>query len=193
MKTSDWLATKLAIFTGLLTSVAYMLYNVGILFGDTHPNVSSWFVWAFITVLNFTSYQSMTGDWVKSLLPTTNSIMCILTALLALPVGSFRSLEQIDIVCFVIGVIAGLLWITSKRSAVAQIILNIAIAVGGIPTIVGMINGTHREPWLPWLIWSVTYVLQYLVVKFRSGKGLDFLYAINCIVMHSAVFVLALT
>lgn len=192
MKTHDDSATTLAIFTGVLASIAYALYNAYSLFGDAHPNVSSWFVWAFITILNFTSYRSMTGDWVKSALPTINSLLCIVTALIALRTGSFMELTRIDATCLIIGIFAGMLWITSKRPSAAQVILNVAIFVGGIPTIVSMITSSHREPWLPWLIWSATYILHYRIVKARSGKGLDFLYAINCTILHSAVFVLAI-
>ena len=68
MKTNEEKSRMLALIAGLLSVTAFALYNWRNLVGEARPNVSSWAVWAFITVLNFTSYKKLTGDWVKSLL-----------------------------------------------------------------------------------------------------------------------------
>jgi hypothetical protein len=198
LKTNEEKSRTLALIAGLLSVMAFVLYNWKNLVGATHPNVSSWAVWAFITILNFTSYKKLTGDWVKSLLPTANAVMCILTALLALRTGSFRSLSGIDQLCLLIGIIAGLCWWIFKSKDYAetlvQILLEVAIVVGFIPTIVEAVNNPSSEPWMSWLLWTVSFGTQYFVVKLTwRGKLIDFLYPVNMFLFHGVVFVFALS
>jgi hypothetical protein len=165
--------------------------------GATHPNLSSWAVWAFITILNFTSYKKLTGDWVKSLLPTANAVMCILTALLALRTGSFRSLSTTDQMCLLTGILAGYCWWGFKSKdfaeALVQVILEVAIVIGFVPTIVGAIHNPSSEPWFSWLLWTMSYLIQFFVVKTTwRGKLIDFLYPVNMFLFHGAVFVITL-
>jgi len=182
-----------AILAGCLSVLAFVLYNSRNIAGGTHPNISSWAVWASITVLNFTSYKKLTGDWVKSILPTANSAMCVATALLALHTGSVRSLGGIDQTCFLLGVIAGVCWWIFKSASFAQIILQVAIVVGFIPTLTGAWNKPSSEPALSWCLWVGAFIAQYFAVKFTwGGKRIEFLYPVNMTVFHSAVFLLAL-
>ncbi len=150
MKTNEEKSRGLAALASFLSIAAFVLYNWKTFVGQTHPNVSSWGVWAFITILNFTSYKKLTNDWVKSVLPTGNAVMCILTALLALRTGSsFRALNSIDQVCLLIGICAGACWWIFKSKDFAetlvQIILEVAIVIGFIPTIIGVIHNPDAE------------------------------------------------
>jgi len=177
--------------------MAYVLYNWKNLAGATHPNVSSWMVWSFITILNFTSYKKLTGDWVKSLLPTASAVMCILTAVLAFRTGSFCSLSGTDLVCLLIGIVAGLCWWIFKSKdfveTLVQIILEIALVIGFVPTLIGVTHNPPSEPWMSWLLWTSSFGTQYFVVKLTwRGKLIDFLYPVNMFLFHGAVFVLAL-
>lgn len=182
-----------AVLAGLLSILAFVLYNWKNFAGQTHPNISSWAVWACISILNFTSYRKLTGDWVKSVLPTTNSIMCISTALLALRTGSLESLSSIDKICFCLGVVAGTSWWLFKSASFAQIILQITIVIGFIPTLVGVWGRPSSEPVLSWCLWTGAFITQYFAVMFTwSGKQIEFLYPVNMMVFHGAVFVLAL-
>lgn len=197
MKTNEEKSWMLALIAGLLSVMAFVLYNWKNLVGATHPNLSSWAVWAFITILNFTSYKKLTGDWVKGLLPTANSVMCILTVIFALRTGSFRILGSVDQLCALIGIVAGLCWWIFKSKDYAetlvQIVLEIALVIGFIPTIVGVVRNSSGEPWMSWLLWTVSFGTQCFVVKLTwKGKLIDFLYPINMFLFHSVVFVLAL-
>lgn len=170
-----------------------MLYNWKTFAGETHPNISSWSVWASITVLNFTSYKKLTGDWVKSVLPTANSVMCIVTALAALRTGSIGGLSGIDETCLLLGVIAGVSWCLFKSASFAQIILQVAIVVGFIPTLAGAWHKPSSEPAFAWCLWVVAFIAQCFTVNFTwGGKRMEFLYPVNMVVFHGAVFALAL-
>lgn len=135
----------------------------------------------------------MTGDWIKSALPTVNSALCIWTALLALLTGSIQNLNGIDWVCFLIGAAAGACWWIFKSASMAQVLLQTALVIGFVPTIAGVWHSPTIEPWLPWLLWTTSFVTQMFVVKFTwRGKLVDFLYPVNMAFFHGAVFVLAL-
>jgi hypothetical protein len=182
-----------AVLAASLSILAFVLYNLRNSAGQTHPNVSSWAVWAFITILNFTSYKKMTGDWVKSVLPTVDSAMCIITALLAFHTGSIRGLSGTDQACFWLGVTAGVGWWIFKSANFAQVLLEIALVVGFIPTFVGVWHQPSVEPYQSWFLWTGSFVAQFYTVKYTwRGAKIDFLYPVNMAVFHCAVFALAL-
>lgn len=138
----------------------------------------------------------MTGDWVKSILPTIGSVLCLTTTLISLWTGSVRALSSIDQACLALGLLAGvswwILWKTEYAEAVVQIILEIALTIGFIPTVLGIIRDPSCEPPFVWFIWSATFVLQFLVVKLRKGKMIEFLYPVNMFWLHLLVSILAL-
>lgn len=182
----------------LFSITASVLYNWNNYTGTAQANVSSWAVWSFITILNFTSYRKMTGDWVKSVLPVMNSIGCILTLLLALRHGTFRALGHTDLSCLVIGILAGICWWTFKRKSYAEVIVQIlleaALVIGFVPTIAGLLQKNSHEPFLPWAFWTASFMTQYFAVRYTwRGKYIDFLYPVNMALFHGAVLILALT
>ena len=178
-----------------------MLYNWRILAGTSHPNISSWAVWGFLTVLNFATIRSLTGDWVKSLLPAANSGMCILSAIFIFRYGSIQNLSTIDQVCFWIGAVAAIsrlvFKLTSKSTefaaSFAQVLLQISLVIGFIPTLSGTWRHPSSEPWFPWLLWTLCFSAQFFAVKFTwRGKYIDYLYPVNMALFHGAVTILAI-
>lgn len=193
MNTNEKKSRALAILAGFLSLAAYVSYNYLNTAGKASPNISSWAVWAFITILNFTSYKKMTGDWVKSALPTASSIMCIVTVITATYTGSIRALSTVDQICFWTGVLAGLGWWISKSAVLAQVLLEVALVIGFIPTITGVWHTPSGEPTISWLFWTASFATQFFVVKYTwRGKLIDFLYPVNLAIFHGAVFVLTL-
>jgi hypothetical protein len=87
-------AQLLAIFASLVHISAFLIYNKDIFKGRCNPSPVSWFIWAFMTVVNFTSYKAMNGNWIVAILPTVGSIMCISTFLF-LVFSYFKSKEKI--------------------------------------------------------------------------------------------------
>lgn len=195
MKTKEQKAWILNLANLLLCIIGYSWYCWQNVRGNTHPNVSSWTIWSFILVLNFTSYKQTTGNWRKSLFTAVNSMLVIITTLVLLILGNgtFRSLTAVDIMCIVIGVVAALGWWYFKSSRFAQIAINTAIIVGFIPTVIGVAHNPTNESWFPWFILSVTNVTQCFVIKF-TGKGgwIEYLNPVNQMIFNGLVFILAL-
>lgn len=175
---------------GTLSLVAYGSYNVRTCIGESHPNISSWAVWALLSILNFTSYRKVTGSWIKSLLPTANAIMCIVTFLCVLKTGLFRPISSFDAYCFLMGCIAVFMWLFEKTGTLAQIMLQIANFIGFIPTFIATYHHQGREPWNCWLLWTLAFTSQFIAVNSNwKGKYIEFLYPVMMIICHGIVFV----
>lgn len=192
MKIFEEKSVRYAIVASALSITASLLYNWSILSGKASPSISSWAVWLFITLLHFLNYQKVTGGWVKSLLPLVDSVLCIITTLLVFKFGSFKDLSVYEKSCFGCGVVAGVVWFVFKNASFAQVLLQVALVIGFIPTFIGILNHTTTETWLPWFLWTGTFSAQYMTVKSTpDAKKIEFLYPVNMTVFHAAVFVLA--
>lgn len=157
------------------------------------PNAASWGVWAFITILNFTSYKAMSKDWVKSLLPTLGSILCILTFVVAGFRGRLGALNIYDMLAIGVGLIASVVWWLTKSPTKAQILLNLCLFIGFIPTFISVWNRPESERIISWLLWTIMFVVQAMVVVLRwKGQKMDLLYPVNGIVLHAVIVVMLL-
>lgn len=198
MKDYKVISWRISVSASVMSLLAFFLYNSKIVSGNSQPNLGSWLVWSFVTILNFTSYRSMTGSWSKSLLPTVNSLACILTSCILIAKGyRLVFLGIIDQWCLGLGLIASLCWWVLKRKnyaeMIVQIILEIALTIGAIPTLVSVWHVSTHEPWFPWCLWAISYAIQIYVVSMSwRGKLIDFLYPVNMLFFHGLISVLAL-
>ncbi len=185
---------KFLVTTALLINVvAFVIYNWQMLIGQSAPNAASWGIWGFITILNFTSYKVMSKDWVKSLLPTLSSALCILTFVISIYRGRLEMLDVYDKTVFVAGVLAALVWWRTKSATKAQVLLQICVAIGFIPTYLSVWKNPGNEPLLEWVLWSLMFMIQIIVVKLRwRGQKMDLLYPINCAILHTTIVVIML-
>ncbi len=155
--------------------------------GVSKPNLATWTLWTFLTVLNASSYDVMSGDWVKSILPLASSVACILTFLFALYKGKLSKVDPWDGLALGIGVISALVWWYYKSATYANLIIQFSIAVSFVPTYRGVWRDPKKERALPWYIWSSAYFLSIAVVLLRWQSWHDLVYPINCLVLHAVV------
>ncbi len=178
---------------GLINVLAFGIYNWQTLQGHANPNITSWAVWGFMTLLNFTSYKAMSKDGWKSLLPTISSIQCILTFLLTLFQGQLKGLSTNDSIVLVIGITASLLWWKLKSPTVTNMMLQLGITIGFIPTLQSVWTKPQNEIALCWFLWTISFAFQTIVVILRwKGQKQDLVYPVNCLWLHLVVVLLAL-
>lgn len=128
-----------------------------------------------------------------SILPAANTFMTVLIFFFTLVTGSLRALSYIDQICFVIGIIAGLLWLIKKSTSSAQILIQIAIVIGFIPTVSNAYHSPTTELWYAWGLWTISFVAQFFAVKYVwKGKYIEFLYPVNMVLWHAIVLGLAI-
>ncbi len=184
MEISQWLA----IASGLVLMIAYVVYNWGMFAGRTNPNVATWSVWAAIVVLGTSSYTVASGDVWMAVIALANSIFCIATFVVVAVRGRFKGVDRADLTALGLGILAAVSWAVFRSAASANLIVQAAIIIGFVPTWRGLWRGLVVERPLPWWLWSAAYVLALVVVIMRwNGEWVPLVYPINCIWLHASV------
>ena len=182
----------LAVLSGLLYVGAYLDYIRKVLAGRTAPNGATWAIWSAIALVSFSTYVIASGDLWKSILPLINIALCLTTFILALCCGKFRKLDVPDWVALALALTAVVVWKLST-AAYANMIVQVAIAIGFMPTWKAVRRDPFCEHPQPWWMWSSSYCIALLVVFLRwRDQWIDVLMPINCILLHASVPVLAL-
>jgi len=159
----------IAITSTALQLVGYSVYNRSLWTGRIRPNLSSWIVWTGISVLNTSSYFFLTGhDLVVSLLPVSITLVNVITLAGMLHRGWFQSIGRPDIVALVISGVATVAWLVSKSPSLANLMVQAAIIVGTVPTVLGVWRNPTFERSLPWFLWSGSFVFALIVVSLRD-------------------------
>ena len=199
MKTLIFLISLLASCTSI---TAFVIYNIKHIFQDTNPNLVSWFLWSGLAILNFLSYNSMSENFIISLLSLAGSIMCSFTFVVYVikgiitKKGSFK-LDKVEYLVFIIGMLAIIIWALTKfvwsleenKSAMwTNFLILFAVSLGFITTYRGVLKSPKNEPFLPWFIWSIAFFLQIIVVILAwDGKFQNFAYPVSMTVLHLGV------
>lgn len=188
----ELLSSSLAIAAGVAQTAAFLDYNRKVLSGKTWPNGATWAIWAVIALVSASTYLSATGDIWKGLMSINNIALCIGTFVFALYRGKFQKLGVTDRVALLLGVIAIVVWILST-AACANIVVQVAIVIGFIPTWQAVRLNPMREHPRPWWLWSSAYCIAVAVVFLRwRNQWIDLLFPINGALLHASVPLLAL-
>jgi len=213
-------AGNLAWLAVVCNVLGFVVYHTETFFSDKNPSLVSWFIFGLLTVLNFTSIRVMTRDKAKSLLPTVSSFLCASTFFVVLGKSLYArfylhnsnysfALSSYEVVCLVLGVIAAVVWKSSlpkilgenpteeerraesQAAKKAQVILQVALFLGFIPTFVRVATDPGAEQVFSWAVWTLTFALQTIVVLWRwKGQYMDLVYPVNMLVCHLAVALL---
>jgi hypothetical protein len=183
----------IAMIAVLMHISAFLLYNKSTFQGKACPNIATWAIWAALSFLNFGSYFVMSGDWVKSILPAVSSLLCIATFFVVVFTGKFSRIGKYDLVALALGLIAALTWWWFRSATYANLLLQISIGIGFVPTCRSVWRSPETEVPLPWIMWATAYSIGTSMVLLRwHGQWQDLAYYVGCVVMHFIVWMLAL-
>ena len=187
----------IAMVSGLVNLIGFAFYFLHIHKGRATPNLSSWGLWAVIHILNLLSYRLMTGDDVKTVLPLVSSVINVLTFVWAFAKrnqqASIKPLTLLEYMCLAIACVSVLLWWQTKSATIANLFLQLALAMGYIPTAAGVLKGHQKETPGPWLLWGVSYILTAMVVVLRwKGDIQDSVYPILGLICNWGICFIAL-
>jgi hypothetical protein len=181
----------LAIVSSALQLVGYGIYNRAIWTGRVRPNLSSWLIWGGISLLNTASYFSLSRhDFIVSLMPFTVTAVNVLTLFVILRKGTFQRIGRPDAAALVISAVAVVLWKLTD-SSLANLMIQIAIIVGTVPTILGVWRDPSVERPLPWFLWSLSFVCAIVVVTMRHVSWVAYASPVIQMVMYIAIGMLA--
>ena len=186
------LSIILAIVSGLGHMGAYLDYNRKVLKGTTGPNGATWAIWSVIAIISASTYISASGDAWKGLLSLTNIVFCIGTFFLALCCGKFQKLGATDWMALLLAGVAILVWELST-AAYANMIVQVAIAIGFMPTWRAVRQNPSCEQPRPWWMWSAAYCVSVTVVFLRwKNQWIDLVFPITGVLLHASVPLVAL-
>lgn len=187
------MATFFALTASILNLVGYILYIRDLRRGNTRPNLASWLVWMGITLLSVSTYTRGTGDVVKSLFSWSILVVNIVTFSFIMKRAKFSSLSRLDVSALVIGGLAGVVWFFTQSAWWGNMLVQVAIVIGGVPTIFSVWHHPTNERPLPWLLWGGAFVCLFLVITTRwTGKPVELVYPIIGILLYGSIGLLAL-
>ncbi len=182
----------LGIAAGVLQLAAFYFYNRRIFAGEIVPTTATWTLWAFLTVLNASSYAEMTVDVAKYILPTASAAATLATFAYSLRAGKFGRMDLWGKRALALGIAAGCAWWWYKSAAYANIILVVAIAISFIPLYEVVWRNPAIEKPLPWFVWTAAFGTLTLVNVLRwQGDWMPLVYPVSMVVLHAAAGVLA--
>jgi len=171
-----------------LTLWAFVLFNRNMFRGEK-PNTASWNLWVLLTVVNTSSYFSMNGDLIKLSLPLTDAALCLVTWILALFLGRFQLPPRRDYIPIGLAIGALIIWNVSSAGN-ANIFTQLPLIISFVPYFTHARNGEVEAR--PWVIWTLAFVLNIVLVSIRNSNRNDFIYPILGMVLHGAVALIAL-
>lgn len=179
----------IVLIVGITHVFGYYLYYLTVKDG-VKPNTTSWSIWTFGSLINLFSYSELTGDWYKNVLPIACSVSCIILYIALFYKGKFRKLNAINYVTILIDIIATLLWFITDSALIGNIALQVSTIISFAPIIREIYDEDENEKPLPWLLWSIAYSLDLVVIFFRWEKWGDVVYPAVCFILHFLVWML---
>jgi len=187
-----FLGKFLAILSGVLYAAGYLDYIRKVLNGRIHPNGATWSIWSAIALMNAATYLASSGDFWKTIIPLTNIGLVLFLLVLCLCHKKFQRLGWTDWLALCLGLGAIAVWKLSA-AAYANFTVQLAIAIGFIPTWASVRRNPHAEQPRPWWLWAASYAVMLAVVLLRwNGQWSDLVCPINCTILHASVAIQAL-
>ena len=183
----DW-SIAFSTIAGLGFAVGYLDYNFGVHYHkSTSPNAASWTIWTAIALVSSTTYWAASGDVWKSVIPIVNVVLCVATYIGALICGKFQKLKTSEWLALASGLAAVAVWAAYHSAVYANLVVQIAITIGCIPTWRAVWKNPKPERARPWLIWASAYSLAAVVVILRWKQWSDLAYPVLCALLHGSV------
>jgi hypothetical protein len=157
---------------------------------ETNPNIASWSIWAFGSIVNLLTYASMSNDLVKDILPAVCSLACLVIYISYLRQGKFEVPRFIDILIFSTDIMATIVWLTTSSPLVGNMACQASLILSFIPIIRETIKDSKKERPLPWIIWSMAYGLDIILVIARWEKWGDVVYPATCFILHASIAII---
>ena len=138
-----------------------------------------------VTLINALSYISMTGDPIKSILAFTDFIACLIITCLILFKGRYLKLGLTEKLVIVFSLLSIFIWFLLRSATYANLLLQVAYVLAFVPTYVGVYKNASVERALPWLLWTISFIINLLVIALRWNVAWqDFVNPVVAIVLH---------
>lgn len=178
----------LAVSAALFQIIGHIVYNKD---PEIKPNLTSWTIWGWTSLVDTLNYIDLTGDWQKNLLSITCSVASLITWFLLLFRGKFSIPKIKDYISLAISGVAIVLWKKFTLVRESSALLQVDNVISFLPIIASTWNNPKSERPVAWLWWTGSYALGTLVVILRMNDWVELLYPLSCLVLHLVVAVFA--
>ena len=178
---------------GLFVYLAAFAYYISLVIrGGVNPNASTWLIWAVLGIVNAMTYQSLSGDWVKSVMAYGTAFTNGLTFIIAMRLGRFGRLGKMDKVLAAFGLLAVVAWLVNKHTPYANMLVMGCIIISTVPTLRSTWEKPNRESPIAWLMLGISYLFPLVVVLMRWEQIWDLMFPAVGFVANSSVGLLCL-
>lgn len=184
----DWLALTAAILNGL----GYCLYFVQARNKTSNPSIVSWFLWSFISGLDFLSYRDLSSDLILSSNFCVDLFGCFsILVYVAISKNFYFRMKFRDLVIFFLCIIATIVLHLCSNPIEANMIICLASLLSFLPIIEGVWEDRKNETPLSWWVQTVAYFFMLLGVLSSDWEKIELFAPAVLMVLHAVVAVLA--
>ncbi len=132
--------------------------------GHSTPNPATWFIWTVTTIMNAFSYFQVVDDFFTSLMTTTVAFGISSIFAYSLIRGKFGRLGMMEWTSLAMALVIGIFWQVSGNAVIANLLLQVILAISFIPTVRGLLKHELKEKGLPWNLSVLAYSLMILSI-----------------------------
>jgi len=166
-------AVYFGIAAGLLQIAAAVPYLLGILRGETKPNIVSQFLWTLLQLIAIAAQLQLGWSWSVLILCATTFNTALFT-LLCLKGYGYREYGWIDKFCFLAAILSLGLWGMMDNPLAALVVILITYVLSALPTIIKTLRYPATENATAWLMMSCASILSIASVTERTFANLAF-------------------
>jgi hypothetical protein len=179
---SAWLVSVLMISVGIIYS--YQIHKK-----DVKPALSTWLILLTGIVLSFATYiVAENKDYISGILNTIAVVEASMVVLAIIAWGDssvrFKSFEKKYLVG-AIGIV--FFWILAKDSFTSNLLTQLLLFVGYLPTIQKLVREKNNESLLVWGLFLVSGIVS-LYPAIVGGNFLSVVFSVRMIIMVSIIF-----
>ena len=182
---------------GLIGAVAaiiqvagYAVYLRGMLRRRIAPNSTSWLLWAVGSTVSLVIYSRVTQDPALLALPIACAVSSIAIVAIAARLDRLRRPDRIDLCIGALDILVVGVWLIAGPAwGYAALLLDIVIT--HLPILRSTRKNPEGEIALPWLTWTLAYLLMLIAALLRQEDRDAYMYPLVCAIVSGAVGALA--
>ena len=147
------------------TLVGYYFYSKNMLFGETKPNLVSWFIWMLAPFLGF-FFAFKAGAGLSNLPVFIAGLGPLIVLLISVfKKNGYWKINSFDLVCGLFSLIALVLYAFTKNLSISILFVIIADGLAGMPTIIKAWNFPKSETSILYASGTLNQVVGLLAIK----------------------------
>lgn len=180
----DWHAI-VGVAAGAIQLYSIVPYIKGMIHGEVRPNIVSWVLWAIIQFVVIGAQIAAGISWAV-LIPAALAFNTILVLALSLRGYGYTRYGWLDAICFMLVVLAIVLWKTTNSALFALAFSIVADFLASIPTFIKVYRSPFSESASAWILLVAANVLALISISaWTWGNSSYSLYG----VLDSVIFI----